>query len=88
MTKDEFFEKLQLSEASHSPLALVKKQTWALQATATGKTKHKGHQLLNKNYFSPNRVSHPGLMEDQIFDKVRSMQILCYTIYQTRCSRK
>ena len=76
MTKEEFFEKLKLPEVDHlaeeeKALGFTDDDDWQDQTQEKSDAKEK-HLT---DYFLPNQVSILELMEDWIFDKVRSVQI-------------
>ncbi len=76
MTKEEFFEKLKLPEVDllseeEKALGLTDDDDW--HDKAPKKSAAKEEKL--PDYFLPNQVSHLELMEDWIFDKVRSVQV-------------
>jgi len=76
MTKEEFFERLKLPEADNpseeeKALGFTDDDDW--QDKAQEQAAAKEEKL--PDYFLPNQVSHLELMEDWIFDKVRSVQV-------------
>jgi gliding motility associated protien GldN len=76
MTKEAFFEKLKLPEADY-PAEEEKARGFTDDNDWKDKTKEKAGTKREKpsEYFLPNEVSILELMEDLIFDKVRSVQI-------------